>query len=132
MSDRSNQMRVYLAGGLHGDWRDRVKREVPDVTWIDPRQHGLEGDPAAYTTWDVMGVARCDVLFAYLAENNPSGLGLAFEMGYAKALGKPIIYVCELTPEHERFSQVLWHSASIACISLSGGIEYLRAFVGQP
>ena len=125
-------MRVYLAGGLHSNWRDCVKREVPGHNYIDPRAHGLEADPQAYTAWDLLGVARCDVLFAYLAENNPSGLGLAFEMGYAKALGKPIIYVCELTPEHERFSQVLWHSASIACISLSGGIEYLRAFVGQP
>jgi nucleoside 2-deoxyribosyltransferase len=62
------------------------------VIFIDPSLHGLD-DPAQYTPWDLLGIETCDVVFAYMEEDNPSGYGLSLEVGYARALGKLVILV---------------------------------------
>jgi nucleoside 2-deoxyribosyltransferase len=41
-------------------------------------------------------VRRCDILVAYMGPHNPSGFGLSLEAGYAKALGKGMIFVDEM------------------------------------
>ena len=92
-------IRVYLSGGMNSNWRSAVDylRGAPwiDVRFVNPCEHKLR-DPRHYTAWDLKGIEICDIVFAYLASNNPSGIGLALEVGYAKALGKPVILVNEM------------------------------------
>lgn len=89
-------LRVYLAGGMHSNWREIVKEAVPQAIYYDPSITGLEL-PAAYTAWDLKAIEDCDVVFAYMAKDNPSGYGLSLEMGFALGLGsKKIIFVDEL------------------------------------
>lgn len=122
-------MRVYLAGGLNSKWRDRVMAEVPDAIYIDPRTHDLEDDARAYAAWDLLGVDRCDIVFAYLERDNPSGLGLALEMGYAKAKGKAILLVDERCDGH---TDMLRMAATIAVSNFSEGLSLLCRLVDMP
>ena len=122
-------MKVYLAGGLNSDWRDKVMREIPDAIYIDPRTHDLEDNARAYTAWDLLGVERCDVLFAYLERDNPSGIGMALEMGYAKAKGKPILLVDERCDGH---TNMLRAAATVAVSTFSEGLSLLCRLVDMP
>lgn len=89
-------MKVYLAGDMKSNWQDRLIPLLPaGVEAIDPRKHGL-ADPAAYTQWDLDGVARADAVIVYMDPSNPSGYGLSIEAGYARGLGKRIIFVDQM------------------------------------
>ena len=114
-------MKVYLSGGMRSGWQDRVKKNCPDIDFIDPRAHGL-GDPDQYTLWDLLGVSVCDILFAYMEDDNPSGFGLTFEVGYAKALGKRIVLVDE---QMHKYMAIVRASADVVLSSLDEGIELL-------
>ena len=69
-------MKVYLSGGMRSGWQDKVIAECPGLEFIDPRDHGLHSSMEY-----MLSVRRCDILFAYLEKDNPSGLGLALEVG---------------------------------------------------
>jgi nucleoside 2-deoxyribosyltransferase len=95
---------VYLAGGMRTNWQDKVmeavKGSVPAI-FIDPRSHGQKTH-LEYTSWDLEGVRRADIILAYLERDNPSGAGLALEIGFATALSeapgavrKKILFVCD-------------------------------------
>lgn len=88
-------MRVYCAGDMRSGWQDRLARLRPDIELIDPRSHGLV-DPAAYTKWDLDGVAASDAVVVFMDSSNPSGFGLSIEAGFAHGLGKRIIFVDQL------------------------------------
>jgi hypothetical protein len=83
---------VYLAGGMKNAWQDAVKKAVPGVIFIDPREHGLK-DEAGYTAWDLAGVERADIVFGYMEAGNPSGAGLAVEFGWGGRAGKLLLLV---------------------------------------
>jgi nucleoside 2-deoxyribosyltransferase len=89
-------MKVFLSGGLHSNWQDRVKNRLSlaNTVWIDPRKHLLT-DPEQYTPVNLAGIKAADVVFAYLEKENPGGYDMSFELGYAKALGKWIILVID-------------------------------------
>jgi hypothetical protein len=103
---RSKEKCVYLAGGFHSGWQGNVTGALPGVLFMDPRKHGLK-DKAAYTLWDLEAIRRCDLVFAYLEEANPGGYALALEVGFAKALGKRIIFVNEKGTADPKRWQVL-------------------------
>ena len=112
-------MKIYLAGGMRSGWQDRLS----EFDVIDPRTHGLS-DPEEYTAWDMAGVRECDIVFAYLEKSNPSGLGMAFEIGYALGLGKRVIFVNE---KKDKYAKIL----ECACINfdtLEEGIKYLETY----
>lgn len=90
---------VYLAGGMKSGWQDAVKKAVPGVIFIDPREHGLK-DEAGYTAWDLAGVERADVVFGYMESDNPGGAGLAVEFGWGARAGKTLMLV-----EQEGYAQ---------------------------
>ena len=90
MIDITKVLVVYLAGGMKNAWQDAVKRAVPGVIFIDPREHGLK-DEEGYTAWDLAGVERADVVFGYLEATNPSGAGLAVEFGWGGRAGKLLL-----------------------------------------
>jgi nucleoside 2-deoxyribosyltransferase len=124
---------VYLAGGMRVEWRRRVRAALPGVLWLDPTEHGL-ADVASYTAWDLQSVRDCDVVFAYLEASNPVGYNMAFEVGYAVALGKPVIFVDEKHAGNARPCSMLRQMARHAPETLEDGIQLLKDFVttGQP
>lgn len=119
-------MKVYLAGGMKSRWQDDVIAEFPGVEFIDPRSHGLK-DEREYTKWDLDGIRRSDVVFAYMDTDNPSGFGLSLEVGYAHGLGKPVIYVCEDTSERQKYFGMVRSVAFEVCTSIAQGLGVLRA-----
>jgi len=115
-------MRIYLSGGMRGDWQDRVMAACPGHDYLDPRSHKLT-DPAAYTAWDLDAVRRSDLVFAYMAADNPSGYGLALEVGYAIGLGIPVLLVDEAKrPE----MAIVREAATWLLPSLADGVAELR------
>lgn len=122
---------VYLSGGMDGDWQDRVMRGVEMGRFVDPRQF-KSIVPDQYTTWDLAGIRGSDIVFAYMSADNPSGYGLALEVGYAKALGKTIIFVCDPdTPKFDYFNIVM-AAADVNFQKLDDGIIYLTQLLGIP
>lgn len=119
---------VYLAGGFHTNWQDKVMEAVSGFKYLDPRSHNLQ-DRDAYTLWDLTAIRACDCMFAYLEESNPGGYALALEIGFAKALGKQILFVDEKSPQDEknrRYLGMVRSTAHVVFDSFEEGIDYLK------
>lgn len=119
---------VYLAGGHGKSWRDRVTSAVPVLTYRDPSVHEII-EPRTYTAWDLEAVRRSDVVLAYLDKDNPSGYGLAVEVGYAAAAGKHVIFVDEKSASNEkvaRYLQIIHQTANVSFAGLDEALEYLK------
>jgi len=116
---------VYLAGGMHTEWRERVKKQVPFAIFLDPTSHGLR-DESAYTQWDLAAIEKSEIVFAYLEKENPSGLGMMFELGYAAKAAKTIILVNEWEDSAEdTYVGMARATASVYYTSLEAGINFL-------
>ena len=123
---------IYLAGGFYSGWQDLVQALVPGQTWLDPRTHGLH-DEGDYTKWDCEAIEASDIVFAYLEAGNPGGHNLGFEIGYAVALGKQVIFVEENTttrPKRSRYTGMLRAGANWDVDSLRDGIKRLHSWLG--
>ncbi len=119
---------IYLAGGFQSGWQEKVKLAVPQFNYFDPRGHGLE-NKAEYTVWDLEAVRRCNWVFAYLESTNPGGFALALEVGYAKALGKRVIFVDEKStndPQTGRYLTMISAASDVVFNKLEDGIEFLK------
>ncbi|MBS1572551.1 MAG: hypothetical protein JST62_09180 [Bacteroidetes bacterium] len=127
----SYKSKVFLSGGFKSNWQSKVIKEVGDkFIFFNPREHGLEHSDF-YTTWDIHFVKECDILFAYMEKTNPSGYGLAFELGVAYSLNKTIILVDEKSSEETTFARyfkILYKPSGVVLSSLSEGIDYLKKF----
>jgi nucleoside 2-deoxyribosyltransferase len=122
------KQKVYLAGGMNSQWREIVKSHfINDIEIFDPK-YKPDKKWSEYATWDIHYVKQCDILFAYMDKPNPSGYGLAAEMGYAKALNKTVIFVLEPNHEKDKYLQFLKQFADVIYESLDEGIEYLKTF----
>lgn len=117
---------IYLAGGMKSQWQDRVIAALPYCKFIDPRTHGL-ADEKAYTEWDLCGIRSSTLVMAYMDSENPSGFGLSLEVGYAKAMQKKIVYVCEDTTPRQRYFGMVRACADEVYASLDAAIDALRA-----
>lgn len=127
--------KVYLAGGYRSCWQERVK-ELNGFKWLDPKEkerpNGITIPMTLneYGTWDLHQIKQSDIVFVYAERTNPSCIGLAVEIGYAKGIGKTVILVLE--PNHEtmkdRYMQFLKKAASITFEKLDDGINYLQSF----
>jgi hypothetical protein len=125
---QSGVTKIYLAGGLHSGWQEIVAGIAPRFTFLDPRNHELT-DGAQYTLWDLAAIRRSDLVFAYLEPTNPAGYSLALEVGYAKALGKPVVLVDEkstLTEETRRHTAMIHALADVTFQSLDDGLNYIK------
>jgi nucleoside 2-deoxyribosyltransferase len=127
-----NLSKVYLAGGLTTNWRQPILDELDNhFIFFNPQDHGLEECSKQFTNWDLFHVKQCDIVFAYMEENNLSGYGLTLEVGYAKALDKLIILVDEKSINDKKFSnyfRIVRESATITFNSLEKGLHYLKSF----
>jgi nucleoside 2-deoxyribosyltransferase len=128
-------MKVYLAGGMswHNDWRDPIIKRYPDIEFLDPRNSGSHQEKI-YTAYDLNCVENCDVLFAYMSPDNPSGFGMSVELGYAYGLEKFIIFVdcsdinrSKLFGMHRVMADVLFKDSfkESRKVTLEKAIEYL-------
>jgi len=87
-------MKIYLAGGLNSNWQEFAEKELLEHECINPKNwEHTEAD--VYTYRDLDGVYRCDLVLAYMEKENPSGIGMSLEIGYAVGIGKPVIFVNE-------------------------------------
>ena len=118
-------MQIYLSGGMRSDWQDRVMTAVPHHAYFDPRQNDTK-IAQEYTFLDLMHIEHADLVFAYLESDNPSGLGLALEVGYALGLGKPVIFVSD----GRKYVQIVEQAASILCVSLEQACGLLNRLQG--
>lgn len=123
--------KVFLSGGFKSGWQNNVIQELSEkFTFFNPQAHGLN-DHYEYTTWDIHFVKECDILFAYMEESNPSGYGLAFELGIAYALNKTIILIDEKSltdASFARYYKILYKPSGVVFSRLSDGIKYLKTF----
>jgi hypothetical protein len=125
-SDHAERV-VYLAGGFHSGWQDRVIQSLQGFKWLDPRKHGFQA-PAAYTEWDLQAVRACDVLLACAESSNPGLYSLALEIGFAKAIGKKIILVVapDIAPSTKKYLTMCEEVADVTVASLEEAIGLLR------
>lgn len=86
---------IYLAGGFKSQWQLIAHEALNDFLLKDPSQHHID-DPVQYTQWDLNAIEDSDILLANMESSNPGGYALALEVGYAKALGKQIIFVDQI------------------------------------
>ena len=92
-------VRVFLSGGTRGDWQDRVIAACPNAEYWDPRTL-REEDMTDIATTERRWLDESELVFVFIEEDNPSGLGSAFEMGYAIAKSKPVLFVDEKRTRH--------------------------------
>lgn len=127
----SYKAKVFLSGGFKSNWQKNVIDELgQSFTFFNPREHGLEHSDL-YTTWDIHFVKECDILFAYMESTNPSGYGIAFELGCAYALGKTIILIDERSAGDKSFGKyfkILHKPSGVVLSDLHEGINYLKKF----
>jgi len=86
----NRKMKVYLSGGMRKKWRESLIRLLPEIEFYDPTRTEFK-EPDEYTSWDLAAINACDVVFCLMEEDNPSGIGMALEIGYARAKNKLII-----------------------------------------
>ena len=115
-------MKIYLAGGTHSGWQDKVKKEASQHEYFDPRIDADQRYPLRFTQQDYDGVQWCDIVFAYFEAGNPSGMGLAKEVAWGMSFGKTIIYI----DEHDRLNDFVCAMSRRIYSKLEPAIEYLR------
>ena len=114
-------LKVYLAGGFKSDWQSKVMDAVVgNVIFFNPKSHQLK-DPKQYTLWDLEAIKNCDYVLAYLEADNP-GRGVLLEIGYAKGLGKQVIFVNE---SGDKYTAIAEAAADAVCADLNESINLL-------
>lgn len=134
-------MNIYLAGGMHSDWRERFAKAVEDCLegdghydgftsrlkgfyFLDPCAHKLSAE-SEYTAWDLLAVRKADVLVAYMEPSNPSGYGMMLEMGYAHALGKTVVFVSDREDSRGRYFGIAREAADVVVYSLNEAARFV-------
>lgn len=115
-------MRIFLSGDTHSNWRLQLFEEFSDHKFYDPSTCS-DMPYAEMARVERQWIDESDIIFAYLSESNPYGYGTVFEVGYAVANQKPIIYVDE-----KQVSSSKWVAEHVgyAFVHLPDGIEKLR------
>lgn len=134
-------IKIYLAGGFHGNWRELVHTELPayidrKVVFLDPLEPELDDNGKRknlpfeeYTAWDLWAIRTADVVFVYSEATNP-GQGYIVEAGYAKGLGKTVILVREENNQYmpDKYLKFLDCIADYKTNNLHEGIKMLKRF----
>lgn len=117
-------MKIYLAGGFHSGWQDVVKKEASQHQYFDPRIDADQRFAYRWTQQEIDGVKWCDLMFAYFEKTNPSGMGLAKEIGWATILDIPVWYV----DEHDRINAFLCACSQRVYSSFSKAVDDLKTY----
>ena len=125
------KQKIYLSGGFSSNWQKQIIESLGDkFIYFNPRDHKLK-ESKKYWTWDVHFIKECDILFAYMENTNPSGYGLALEIGMAFSINKTIILVDERShfdTDFKRYFEIVHLSSNIVFSKLDEGIQYLLNF----
>lgn len=125
------KQKVFLSGGFKSNWQQKVIDSLGEkFIYFNPREHMLD-DPNEYTFWDIHFIKQADIVFAYLEKENPSGLGLIFEIGIAYGLNKTIILIDEKSSNDDIFKKyfkIVQHASSSVFSSFEPGLKYLESF----
>ncbi len=119
-------MKIYLAGGMRSNWQDAFIKRYPTVDFVDPRSHGLVF-AREYTFADKIGIQQSDLVVAYFERGNPSGLGLAYEIGYAGGLGIPILLIDE---KEDPYAAMLRASVPFYYVTIKEAFNLLDGVIG--
>ena len=106
-------MQIYLAAPLFSeaerDFNEKVAKELREVgfdVWMAQEslfiKDGTEEEKRSIYKADIIALKESDVVVAVL-EGVDVDCGVAFEIGYAAALGKPIV---GLKTDHRTFSRI--------------------------
>jgi len=120
-------MKIYLAGGLHSDWQNAFIERYPTVEFLDPRDHGLIL-AKEYTFVDRLKIKQSDLVIGYFERGNPSGLGLAYEIGYADGLGIPILLIDE---KEDKYAAMLRASVPFFYSTIKEAFDLLDGIIGR-
>jgi nucleoside 2-deoxyribosyltransferase len=131
-------LRIYLAGGMYNKWRDSITEPLRRISssfsmfkFYDPCATKLT-EPTAYTTWDLKAIRDRDIVVGYMEVSNPSGYGLNFELGYAKALGKTIVLLLDghflATDERAPYFNMAIVSADVVVYTYRDVVDFIEAF----
>jgi nucleoside 2-deoxyribosyltransferase len=112
---------VYLAGGMTNPWREQAKSELSQFLFLEPTRE--LSHPDSYTARDLLMVRDADITLAFMESDNPSGIGMTLEIGYALGLGKTVVLVNEST---NRYTAILESAISLVFHSFSEMVEELR------
>lgn len=125
-------MNVYLAGGMRSGWQKKVKDAVAHHNYFDPRVKEMKKKPTLeeYGTWDLHYIKMCDLVFAYMERTNPSGVGMACELGFAYGIGKTVILVLENANgfQNDRYLQFMKKVSNITFDNFDEGLAFLSSF----
>jgi nucleoside 2-deoxyribosyltransferase len=121
--------KVYLSGGFHSMWREKVKENLEGFTFFNPGDNQeLNFSMDEIGVWNKHHLKKSDIVLAYFEKTNPVGLGLTAEMAYAYGLGKTVIFVMEANDTFKpRYLEFLENFATITVEDLDEAIELIRA-----
>jgi len=126
------KQKIFLSGGFHSNWQNSLISKYNDkFIFLNPREHGLM-KPTDYTFWDIHFVRRCDILFAYMESSNPSGYGLAFEIGLAIENKKTVILIDEKSltdPDFKKYFEIVRQSSTYLFNSMEDATKLLETFI---
>jgi|WetSurMetagenome_2_1015567.scaffolds.fasta_scaffold128296_2 nucleoside 2-deoxyribosyltransferase len=138
MISKQLKIKIYLAGGFHGNWRDLIHKELKDkVIFLDPLEPELDENGKRknlsfeeYTAWDLWAIRTADIVFVYSEATNP-GQGYIVEAGYAKGLGKTVILVREDNNEYmfDKYLKFIDCIADYKTNELLVGLTVLKRFI---
>ena len=116
------QSQVYLAGGFYKNYKDIVYGALGHgFLLLDPENRTCKPMPGEYVGADLRDIENADVLLAY-QDVYPYVYGMAAEMGYAVAVGKPVIYVCTA----KRVDSFLSGLARATFTDLAAACQFIR------
>lgn len=128
--------KVYLAGGMRSEWRKRIKEDCAGFIFFCPvdKESAQTMTVDEYGTWDLHYIKQADIVFGYMERTNPSGIGLACEMGMAYGLGKTVILVLEAGSQHLSDEKLAFMRkvAHITFSKFQDGVDYLKTFRLRP
>ena len=121
-------MRIYLAGNMHTDWRDKVASAIDGCEFLWPHKYPKDGGARGkgadvFFPRDVTLLKSANLVFCVI-ENEGRNIGTAAEVGMAYAWNKPVVLV-NLCPEIQSFN-FLEKAATTVCYTLEDGLEILR------
>ncbi len=123
---------VYLAGGMRSNWREQVQDECQSHDFISPvgKEVDYEMSAEEYGTWDLHYLQEVDIVFGYMERTNPSGIGLACEIGYAHGRDTTVILVLEENSKHfeDRYLRFMEKVSDVRFGELDRGIRFLNTF----
>lgn len=125
-------MKIYLAGGMESNWREYALRLICGDWLFDPQQRDKRRSTPmsapGYTQWDLFHIAHSDILLGYMEKDNPSGIGLALEIGYAKARGVLVVLVIDPEIADDPRYAIMLAAADISVPTLEMAADYINTF----